>query len=201
MKTGIMGGTFDPIHIAHLIIPRYAKEQFGLDRIIFMPGGSPPHKPGVTDKHLRLEMTRLGVDGEFDVSDYEVRKDEYSYTLKTLEYLKEKYPNDELFFIIGEDSLRDISKWYRPEDILSLCTLLVFPRISGASLSEAIAAARKRLNGKILAVNAPVFGISSSEIRYRLSEGKSVRHMTPDSVIEFIEKNGLYKNNGGDRVG
>lgn len=193
MKIGIMGGTFDPIHNAHIIIPRYAKEQFSLDKVIFMPGGNPPHKPDVLDKRLRYEMTRIGVGSEFETSSYEVDKEEYSYTLRTLEYLKAKYPNDELFFIIGEDSLNDIGKWYRPKDILSLCTLLVFPRAASGELAETIKKTKLSLGGKIFAMNAPLFGLSSSEIRERLRNGKSIRHMVPDAVLEYIEKNNLYK--------
>lgn len=193
MKIGIMGGTFDPIHNAHIIIPRYAKEQFLLDRVIFMPGGNPPHKPDVLDKHIRLKMTCIGVGDEFEISSYEVEKEEYSYTLRTLEYLKKIYPDDELFFMIGEDSLNDIGKWYRPKDILSLCTLLVFPRGTSGALNETIKSKQQSLGGRIFAINAPIFGLSSSEIRERIHAGKSVRHMVPDAVLEYIEENNLYR--------
>lgn len=193
MKIGIMGGTFDPIHNAHLIIAAYAREQFGLDELVFMTGGNPPHKTGVTDKYIRNEMTKLAVGNDFEISDYEVEKEEYSYTLRTLEYMKAKYPEDELFFIIGEDSLRDIGKWYHPEEILKLCTLLVFPRNAAETLEQEIAATKERFGGKILAVDAPVFGISSSEIRERIRQGKSVKHMLPEPVWAYIREHGLYQ--------
>ncbi len=192
MKIGIMGGTFDPIHNAHLIIPRCAKERFKLDKVVFMPGGNPPHKPGVTDKRLRLQMTRLAAGNEFDVCAYEVEKEEYSYTLKTLEYLTAKYPGNEFFFIIGEDSLRDITKWYRPREILRLCTLLVFPRESRETLARLIEKTKSELGGRIFAIDAPVFNVSSSEIRRRVRNGESIDAFVPPSVAEFIKANNLY---------
>lgn len=194
MKIGIFGGTFDPIHNAHLIIAQYAKEQFGLDRMILMPGGNPPHKQNVTDKKVRLEMAILAADGDFEVSDYETKKEEYSYTLNTLTYFKERYPEDELFFVIGEDSLRDITKWYYPEKILKLCTLLVFPRISEESLKSEIESKKSFFGCVIYPISAPVLNISSSEVRYRTANGKSIKHMLPENVRKFIEEKRLYKN-------
>ena len=193
MKIGIMGGTFDPIHNAHIIIARFAKEQYKLDRLMFMTGGNPPHKFGVTDKLVRNRMTELGVDGEFEINTYEIDKEEYSYSLHTLEHFKRTNPNDEIYFIIGEDSLRDISKWYKPQEILKLCTLLVFPRVSMESLNKVIAETKKALDGNILPIDAPVIGISSTQIRERIRDGKGVRHMLPDSVLEYIKENNLYQ--------
>ena len=191
MKIGIMGGTFNPIHNAHLIIARYAMEQYSLDKVIFMTGGNPPHKSGVLDKHMRHKMTALAAGDEFEISSYEVDKEEYSYTVHTLEHFANL--SDRLFFIIGEDSLEDIGKWYKPERILELCTLLVFPRKSKESLDAAIGETRGRFGGEILPIVAPIFGLSSSEIRRRIHEGKSVKHMLPDSVLDFIIENNLYK--------
>ena len=194
MKIGIMGGTFDPIHNAHLIIARYAAEQYGIDRLMFMTGGNPPHKSDVTDKYIRNHMTEIAVNGEFEVNTYEIDKEEYSYSLHTLQHFKEEYPNDDIYFIIGEDSLGDINKWYKPQEILKLCKLLVFPRISFESLKEQILTTKKTLEGEIYPINAPIIGLSSTIIRERLSQGKSVRNMIPDKVLDYIKENGLYEN-------
>lgn len=191
MKIGIMGGTFNPIHNAHLIIARYAMEQYELDKVIFMTSGNPPHKKDVLDKAIRHEMTAMGVGDEFEVSDYEIRKEQRSYTVHTLMHFKKINPSDELFFLIGEDSLNDIGEWYHPEEILRMCTLLVFPRESQESLNLKIS--KSNLSDRIFAIDAPVFGLSSTMIRERIKDGKSVRHMLPDSVLKYIEENELYK--------
>ena len=186
MKIGIMGGTFDPIHNGHLIIARYAKEHCGLDRVIFMVSGNPPHKQNnITDAGLRLEMTRLALrnDSDFEVSDYEVNRSEYSYTVNTLYYLNKLYPDDDIFFIIGGDSLRDFPKWYKPEEIVRLCTILVYPR-PGINTDTQLDIIRNKYGGRIEIINAPMLEISSSEIRTRIAEGKSVRHFIPDNLLE-----------------
>lgn len=193
MKIGIMGGTFDPIHNAHIIIARYAKEEYELDKVMFMTGGNPPHKSGVTDKLVRNKMTELGVDGEFEINTYEVDKEDYSYSLHTLEHFNKTNPDDEIFFIIGEDSLRDILKWYKPQEILKLCTLLVFPRTSYESLKELIKETKLKLDGNILPINAPIIGFSSTMIRERIRKGKSIKNMVPDNVADYIHQNRLYK--------
>lgn len=193
MKIGIMGGTFDPIHNAHIITARFAAEQYGIDRMMFMTGGNPPHKSGITDKLIRNHMTELGVDDEFEVNTYEVEKTDYSYTLHTLLHFKETNPKDVIYFIIGEDSLRDIGKWHKPNEILKLCTLLVFPRTSLSSLKKLIEQTKTELDGEILPVDSPVMELSSTMIRQRIKDGKSVKHMVPDKVLKYIEENGLYK--------
>ena len=193
MKIGIFGGTFDPIHNAHLIIAQYAREQLGIDKMVLMPSGNPPHKKALTDKSIRYEMVRLAAEDDFEVCRYEVDREEYSYTVNTLKYLNEKYPDDEIYFVIGEDSLSDIYKWYKPEEILKLCTLLVFGRKSKETLLNKISEVKKALGGDILAIEAPVFEISSTDIRNRIKNGKSVKHMIPEKVRDYIEKSGLYK--------
>jgi nicotinate-nucleotide adenylyltransferase len=195
MKTGIMGGTFNPIHNAHLLIAQMAMEEYGLDRVIFMTSGNPPHKNDTMSAQHRLNMTRIAIEGngDFEDDDFEVNRTEKSYTLHTLEYLKSKYPEDKLFFIIGEDSLEDLPKWYRPNKILDLCTLLVFPRKSQKSLSKMIEGVPAEYRKRILPIHAPVMGFSSTEIRKRITDGKTVRYMIPDGVLEYIKSNHLYE--------
>jgi len=192
MKIAILGGTFDPVHNAHMIIAQYAKEQYNIDRLIFMPGGNPPHKKNVTDKKFRYDMTKLAVGDNFEISDFEVNREEYSYSLFTLLAFREKYPHDDIYFIIGEDSLDDIQKWYKPEEILKLCKLLVFPR-KNEKLCKKIEDTKAALGGEIFAIDAPVFGISSTQIRQRIKEEKSIEYIVPPKVAEYIEENELYK--------
>lgn len=194
-RIGIMGGTFNPVHNAHLIIAETARGEYSLDNIIFITGGNPPHKQGTLDARHRFNMTRIAIDGNdgFSDDDFEVKNDKKSYSVNTLEYLKSKYPEDELFFIIGEDSLKDLPKWYMPKKILSMCSLLVFPRKSRESLTETINEMRKRYNADIFPISAPVIGLSSTDIRDRIRTGKTVRYMVPDKVIEYIKLHNLYE--------
>lgn len=195
-KIGILGGTFDPVHNGHMIIARQAMEQFGLDEVRIMTGGNPPHKRNacITAAEARHEMVKLAAEGEKGLIpfDYELNKKTFSYTFETLTELNERYPEVEWYFIIGEDSLRDILKWYRPEIIVKKCILLVYPR-SGGSAAGLIKERAAQLDGDIREISAPVFGISSTDIRKRVSEGKSVKYLVPDKVEEYIEKHKLYQ--------
>ena len=194
MNLGIFGGTFSPIHNAHLVIAETAREQYNLDCIIFITSGDPPHKQAGVSATERFNMTHLAIEGNdaFSDDDYEIRSDGKSYTVRTLEYLKEKYPEDKLFFIIGEDSLNDLPKWYEPERILQMASLIVFPRTSEGTLKEKIKAAKKTFGGEILPVHSPIIGLSSTYIRNRISDGKTVRYMISDKVREYIKEHNLY---------
>ena len=194
MRTGIMGGTFNPVHNAHLLIAELAREEFKLDRIIFMTGGNPPHKDGAISPQHRFNMTHIAIEGNerFIDDDFEINRSEKSYTANTLEYLKEKYPDDELFFIVGEDSLEDLPTWYEPERILEMCSLLVFPRKSRETLMGTLNKMTDKFGKRILPISAPVIGLSSTEIRNRIRDGKTVKYMIPDRVIEYIKQHNLY---------
>lgn len=194
MKIGILGGTFNPPHNAHLQIAELAGKQYGLDRIIFITSGNPPHKDAMVSAKHRFNMTRLAIESNaaFCDDDFEINRLEKSYTLHTLEYLKQKYPTDEMFFIIGEDSLEDLPKWYKPDRILKLANLLVFARTQDGSLQGAIKIMRGKYGENIFPIDSPVIGISSTDIRKRIKNGETVRDMVPDRVIQYIEENGLY---------
>lgn len=194
MRIGIMGGTFNPVHNAHLIIAELAREEYALSRVIFITSGNPPHKETMLGARHRFNMTHLAIEGNdgFSEDDFEISRDEKSYTVHTLEYLKNKYPSDELFFIIGEDSLCDLSTWYKPQEILNMANILVFPRKSRKSLEYEINSARKKFDGGIFAIDAPLMEISSTDIRNRIASGKTVRYMLPDKVLRYIEENNLY---------
>ncbi len=197
MKLGIMGGTFNPIHNAHLAAAMFALEEFSLDRVIFLTSGSPPHK---TDMELppasvRHELVKAAVKGNplFLADDYEVRKKSYSYTSETLCHYRRKYPDDELYFIIGTDSLKDLPGWHEPEMILSLSSLIVYPRSGSEDTQTLIDETKQTLGGNILRLHAPFLDISSTYIRGLIKGGRSARYLTPSSVLSLIESRGLYR--------
>ena len=166
-KIGIMGGTFNPIHFGHLKIASCAKSEYHLDKVIFLTSGNPPHKRNkeILDAKIRHIMVKRAIDGidGFVASDYEVNRKEYSYSVNTLKHFKEIMPEDELFFIIGGDSLRDFHKWYMPEEILKLCTLLVYNRTDGEHISDF----SKPISGSTI-------DISSTRIREKLKKDASI---------------------------
>lgn len=195
-KVGIFGGTFDPPHNGHMLVARAAMEQLGLDEIRIMTGGMPPHKQndGMTPAEIRHTMVRLAAEGEpgFRADGYEVHKKNYTYTAKTLEELLAENPDWEIYFVIGEDSLRDFMKWYKPDYIAKHCILCVYPRSRGDALDRLIAERRAELGADIRRIDSPLFGVSSTEIRKRLKAGKSVRYLVPDAVNDYIKEKGLY---------
>ena len=185
-KIGILGGTFNPIHNGHIKIAHLAMGQYGLSKVIFLTSGNPPHKQGreILDakiRHIMVKRAVFGIDG-FSASDWEVNREEYSYTQDALLHFKSIFPDDELYFIIGGDSLRDFYKWHNPEEILKLCTLLVYDRDGGTVKS---AFAHQVIGRKI--------EISSSDIRQDIKRGISAEDRLPKIVWEFIKRNNLYK--------
>ena len=185
-KIGILGGTFNPIHNGHIEIATRARTQYGLDKIIFLTSGNPPHKQNteILDakiRHIMVKRAISGIEG-FYPCDWEVNREEYSYTLDALLHFKEVYPGDELFFIIGGDSLRDFDKWHKPEEIKKLCTILVYDREGGTADS-----------GFAKVINGEKIDISSTEIRNAVAEGKDVSDKLPEVVSGFLERNHIYK--------
>lgn len=190
MKIGIFGGSFDPIHYGHLITAIFLVESKKLDKLIFIPCHISPHKlekEYASDEH-RFNMIKLAIkDVEyFEASDIEIKKKDISYTIDTLRELKKIYREDELFLIIGYDNLLVFDKWKDPDEILNLSKVLVLRRISSLPEIKNIYA------DKVEIVNAPIIQISSSEIRDRLRANKTIKYLTPDSVIEYIFQNKLY---------
>lgn len=194
-KIGIMGGTFNPIHSAHLIIAQAALEEYRLDKIMFLPNYVPPHKEMdfYISPKARLELVQAAIldNDKFFVSDFEITKGGKSYTVDTLKAFEEKYKGDEFYFIIGGDSLRDFSTWYCPEEIAKLCTLLVYPR-EDIDIREHMCNITKTYDAKIFEIHSPRFDISSSMIRERIKDGKSIKYLVPEKVHDKIYENKYY---------
>ncbi len=198
-RYGMMGGTFNPIHLAHLYIAYEAKETLNLDKVIFMVAGNPPHKKesSAIDSNYRYDMVKMAIKDypDFEISDYEIQKQGYSYTYETLKYLKGDEGGVELFFIAGADSLMDIEKWKNPELVLSNCTFVAFNR--GEYNKETLEEQKKKLqdkyNSNIILLDISNLDISSSMIRERIIKGKRVDFFIPEKVMKYIEQNKLYK--------
>ena len=197
-KVGIMGGTFDPIHIGHLILGENAYLQFVLDKVVFMPSGNPPHKKdrdGGTDLQ-RMDMVKLAIasNTHFEISDIEMNEDGYTYTYRTLERLVKEHPDTEYYFIIGADSLFYFDSWKNPQRIADACTLVVATRnhTSDEKLDEKIEFVRKRFNANIEKLDTENIDCSSSQIRSWIKEGHTVKYYVPDTVINYIHTYHVY---------
>ncbi|HBI60771.1 MAG TPA: nicotinate (nicotinamide) nucleotide adenylyltransferase [Lachnospiraceae bacterium] len=198
-KTGIMGGTFDPIHCAHLRMARCAMEQKELDRVLFMPSKIPPHKMGrkVSDEKLRAHLVRLAIEGEenFYYSDFELRREGTTYTAKTLALLKEQQPEEMFYFIMGGDSLFQFANWYHPEEIAQNAVILAVSRGTAGKrqMKEQAEVLAEQFHGRFELIRMEKMEISSSLIREKIAKGESVRQMLPERVYEYIRRNHCYK--------
>ncbi len=196
MRLGLFGGTFDPIHQGHLILAEQCRESCRLDRVWFVVTGAPPHKQGDrTAVGHRLEMVRIAIAGHsaFSVSEIEASRPGPHYSVETLEAIRRDHPGDELFFLIGADSLADLPAWREPARIAQLATIVVVNRPGidcppPARLPDFGPEAQP-----LLSVTIPPIGIASSDLRRRLAEGRSVRYMVPRGVQAYIEAQGLYR--------
>ena len=200
IKIGIMGGTFDPIHYAHLATAEFIRDKYKLDKIVFIPSGNPPHKQTykVGDKYDRYKMVLLSTQNNenFIVSDIEVERNEKTYTIDTLRKLKKIYPNTEIYFITGADAICDIETWKEVEENFKLATFIAAtrPGISFLRTEEKIQSLIKKYSANILSVYVPSLDISSTYIREQIKENKTIRYLVPDLVEEYIIKNKLYQN-------
>ncbi|NLK73516.1 MAG: nicotinate-nucleotide adenylyltransferase [Clostridiales bacterium] len=198
-RIGIMGGTFDPIHYGHLVLSEQVRSEFDLDKIIFVPAGIPPHKnkESVTENMHRYFMTVLATihNPNFTVSDIEVKSEEVSYTIYTIETLKRMNEYEEMYFIVGADAILEIETWKDYDKLLGSCHFVAGTRPGNESqaLVEKIEMLRNSFNAKIHLLKVPALDISSTDIRNSVAAGKSIKYLVPDAVEQYIYKNGLYK--------
>ncbi len=197
MRIGILGGTFNPPHLAHLICAQEAFLQLGLDRVVLIPARIPPHKPVEEEPgpEHRLELCRLAIQGDehrFEVSGVEIAREGPSYTVDTLEELRSSAPDHELFLIVGGDIAAGLTEWREPERVLSLATLAIAKR-RGTSRADVDNALRMLRGGeRAQFFRMPRIAISSTMLRERVRAGESIRYYTPDPVINYIDSHHLY---------
>ena len=199
-KIGIMGGTFNPIHMGHLIIAEMAFEQFDLDKVLFMPASQPPHKlhEEILEDIRRVAMVELAIkdNPHFELSLYEVNRQDISYTARTLTYLTSEYKDTEFYFILGGDSIEAIETWREPSTVMQLSRLIACIRdeVDEMELERQIQYLNKKYNAQVHKLYIPKIDISSTLIRERIAQDKSVKYLLPDNVIAYIKKHGLYHN-------
>ncbi len=200
-RLGIMGGTFDPIHYGHMVAAETARDELGLDHVLFIPSGSPPHKVErqITDSALRYEMVRMSIqsNAHFMVSAMEIEREGPTYTIDTLRILQELFPEQELFFITGTDALKELLTWREPEEVIRMAKIVGVsrPGYDSQGLMENILAKYPFSERRISLLEIPALAISSTDIRDRVSGKKSIRYLLPDEVLLFIEQNHIYKSN------
>jgi nicotinate-nucleotide adenylyltransferase len=200
MRVGILGGTFDPVHNGHLLLAEQCREQCRLDQVWFMPAGVPPHKISRTHAppRARAEMLELAVAGHeaFVVDRREINRTTACFTVDTLREIQTESPMTAIFFLMGADSLHDFPTWREPRSIVEIARVGVVNR--HADLTPAVLEPLRHLLGsdltdRIQLVTIPMIDISSSDIRARIREGRSIRYMTPRAVECYIAKNQLYR--------
>lgn len=196
MRLGVMGGTFDPVHIGHLVAAEESLQQLGLDEVVFIPTGTPPHKQRhLTPSELRYLMLNAATASHrhFWVSRYEMDNVRMDYTVDTMTHLRACFPQAELFFITGADAVLEILTWKEPERLLGLCTIVAATR-PGYDLGQ-LTHVLGGLRGKegVRTMEIPALAISSTMIRDKVATGGSIRFLVPEGVAELIEKFGLYK--------
>ncbi len=195
LKIGIMGGTFNPVHNAHIELAKKALDQFGLDKVLFITNGNPPHKKhtSILDASIRHKMVTLAIKDypQFEACDYEVLKQTPSYTYETLKYLKNSLKPCELYFIVGADSFHDITTWVKPRLIMEMCTLLIYQR-DGYDPKSDFDSIKKDYYLNVDFIDAEPVNISSTLIRKMYRNGKDPSKFLPPVVSEFIKRNKIY---------
>ena len=193
---GIFGGTFDPPHLAHLVLGEYVAEALGLSTLLYVPAADPPHKQD-EEKTLvehRLAMLSLAVanNPRFAVSRVDIDRPGPHYSVDMVHLIQTEYPDADIYFVIGGDSLRDLLTWYRPNLLIERCTLAVIRRPGAEVHPDMHANELPGLAARVKMIDAPLLEISSTVITRRLHAGRSVRYLVPDDVLAYIHENQLY---------
>ena len=186
VKMGIFGGTFDPPHIGHLVMAQRAYEELSLDVVYFVPNNIPPHKvKPVASPQDRVNMLRLALlpHKHFEVSECELERGGVSYSVDTVSYFKDKFPDSEIFLLVGEDSARNFKTWKDYQKILEMVRVAWFPRLTDT---------KGDIPSDFIKVEAEILDISSTRIREYLKTGRSVKYLVPDSVLNYIKATKLY---------
>lgn len=196
-RIGLMGGSFNPIHLAHVNMARAALSGGYVDEVLFLPTGNPPHKhAGLEDKEDRYAMTCLAIEGQehMRVSRVEIDREGTIYTVDTLGILRERMPGCAFYYLIGADTVFQLSTWKRIDELIGMCTFLVCMR-PGEGSAETLAAAQqwRERGATILFMDAEPIEISSTEVRERLARGQSADDLLPPAVAEYIRAHGLYR--------
>ena len=191
MHVGLFGGSFNPPHLAHLIVAETVREQFGLDAIWWMTAYQPPHKTSeaLASATHRLAMTQAAVadNPAFEVSPLEIQREGTSYTVDTIRSLQAEHPDHTFFLLIGGDSWQGFSAWHQPEEIIARVPLIVYRR-SGTTPVDVEPPFAERVHF----ADAPLLEISGTDIRQRLRDGRSIRYLVPDAVRAYIDQHKLY---------
>ena len=192
-KVLFFGGSFNPVHTGHLLLAQICAEYLNIKRVVFIPTGKPPHKELEIDPIHRLKMLKLAIedDTDFEISTYEISKEQMSYTYETIGYLEKEF-NCLVYFFVGGDSLEDIHKWKEPQKILSQCFLVYGKRHGFGHNMKAHLEKHQLPLEKIIEVPTPIIEISSTEIRRRVKSGKSIKYYVPKKVETYIQQKKLY---------
>ena len=201
MRIGLLGGTFDPIHMGHLLIGEEARVQLDLDEVVFIPAGLPWMKEGTgtSPAHHRLNMVRLAIGANpfFRASSLEVDRPGPTYTLDTLQELQgDTADADQVYLILGIDSVNEVHRWKEPARILELCTLVAVPRVGAHDMDlGSLSAIHPSASEKVVVLEGPWVDVSGTEIRRRVASGLSVRYQVPEEVERYVYRYGLYGDN------
>lgn len=199
MKTGIYGGTFNPIHKGHLHIVEAFRKGLGLDRVLLIPTRVPPHKaaPDLASPQDRFAMCQLAIQGQpwLELSDMEMRREGKSYTAETLEELSALYPQDQFYLLMGEDMFLTLGRWYRTETIFSLASVCTAPRsVHGMdALREKALEYTGTFHARCFLDHIPYLPISSTQVRQAVARGEDVASLVPEAVARYIRERGLYQ--------
>lgn len=202
-KYGIIGGTFNPIHFGHLMISEYIRVEMNLDKIIFIPTGNPPHKNNILDAKIRYKMVELAVseNDNFSISNIEVERKGISYSVETIKLLR-KHLDGKIYFIIGSDTLFQLKTWKRIGELCESVEFIVAVRpeyMSTKTLDLELKYLSQKYGAVVNIVETPLYEISSTDLRNRIINRKSVKYLIPDKVINYIEENNLYRGNDGKK--